>query len=221
MKAKLGIVFMCLGAALMLAALSLFLINRAEDKEAGEMASDVLSQLELQIQQQQTVLPTTDDGQDTPSGSGETLTDVPDIYIPDPYDPVMTEIEIDGNPYIGYVIIDALELKLPVMSDYDSSKLRISPCRYYGSTKTDNLVLMAHNYSYHFGNIHLLRNGDSVVFVDADSIVSRYQVVGMEVLLPNHGVEAVTAGDYDLVLFTCTYSGQQRTVVYCDRIISN
>ncbi len=218
MKAKLGIVLMCLGTALMIAALSLFLLNRAEDREAGAMASDVMSQLELQIQQNQVHLPTEGE-ENSMENPGEDSPELPDTYIPNPYDPVMTEVEINGNRYIGYVIIDELGLKLPVMSDYDSEKLRVAPCRYFGSTKTDNLVLMAHNYTYHFGEIHHLRAGSSVVFVDADSIVSRYEVVGMEVLQPTHGVAAVTAGDYDLVLFTCTYSGQQRTVVYCDRII--
>ena len=37
-------------------------------------------------------------------------------------------------------------LELPIMSDWDYGRLKIAPCRYYGSVRGENLVLMAHNY---------------------------------------------------------------------------
>lgn len=71
----------------------------------------------------------------------------------DPYATEMTEVEIDGYYYIGYISIPALGMELPVMSDWSYPQLNISPCRYAGSTKTDDLVIAGHNYTRHFGGI--------------------------------------------------------------------
>jgi sortase A len=48
-----------------------------------------------------------------------------------------------------------------------------------------------------------------------DGKITRYKVVGMGVLAPT-AVEEMTAGNFDLTLFTCTYSGQNRVTIYCD-----
>ena len=44
-------------------------------------------------------------------------------------DKKMTEVEIDGNLYIGYISIPALNKELPVMSTWSYPKLKIAPCR--------------------------------------------------------------------------------------------
>jgi sortase A len=131
-------------------------------------------------------------------------------------DKKMTEVEIDGHYYIGCLSIPALELELPIMSDWSYSKLRVSPCRYNGTVRGEDLVLMAHNYKSHFGYISQLKLGDRVVFTDMDGNVTEYKVVGTDVLEPT-AVETVTSGDYDLTLFTCTYGGKSRVTVYCDK----
>ena len=77
-------------------------------------------------------------------------------------------------------------------------------------------VLMAHNYDRHFGRLAELTEDDPVVFTDMDGIVTTYEVVGQDILSP-YAVEEMTSGDFDLTLFTCTYGGQSRVTVYCDR----
>ena len=129
----------------------------------------------------------------------------------------MTEVVIDGYAYIGYLSIPSLGLELPVMSEWDYTRLKIAPCRYAGSVKTDNLVIAAHNYRRHFGPIKKLAIGDEVYFTDVDGIVFCYEVVEMVTLSPT-AVEEMSAGDYDLTLFTCTYGGQSRVTVRCDRM---
>ena len=126
-------------------------------------------------------------------------------------------VEIDGNSYIGYLTIPALGLELPVMSDWSYENLRTAPCRYYGSAQTDDLVVAAHNYSRHFGNLKNLSLGDLVYFTDADGTTIAYKVVEVDTLNPT-AVEEMTSSGYDLTLFTCTYSGQSRVTVRCDRI---
>ena len=49
-----------------------------------------------------------------------------------------------------------------------------------------------------------------------DGVTTRYKVVAMDILEPT-AVDVMTAGEFDLTLFTCTYSGQSRVTVYCDK----
>ena len=118
--------------------------------------------------------------------------------------------------YIGYLSIPALGLELPVMSEWDYNRLNIAPCRYSGSTKTDDLVIAAHNFAQHFGGLSGLTGGEQVIFVDMDNVVSTYTVVAVEILAPT-AVEEMTNGEYDLSLYTCTYGGRSRVTVRCDR----
>ncbi len=195
MKGKFGIICMFLGTALVLAALSLFVWNRWDDRRAGEAAAEILDQLEEEIG----------------SKSGESEGGQ------DPYTTQMTEVEIDGYTYIGYISIPSLGIELPVMSDWSYEQLQIAPCRYYGSTKTGDLVIAAHNYTRHFGPISRLSPGDAVYFTDMDGETTAYQVVEVDTLNPT-AVEEMTSSGYALTLFTCTYGGQSRVTVRCDAV---
>ncbi len=180
-------------------ALSLFLFNRLEAKQAGDAAINILPQMIAQI------------SQPVPTNPAE------EPYYPDPYDPAMTEVEIDGYGYVGYLSIPDLGLELPVMSKWDYSRLKIAPCRYSGSTKTDDLVICAHNYREHFGLLKGLTTGATVTFTDMDGVVWNYQVVVVDILSAT-AVEEMESGEYDLTLFTCTYGGASRVTVRCDRV---
>lgn len=133
---------------------------------------------------------------------------------PDPYNTEMPTVEIDGNDYIGYLSIPDLEINLPVMAEWDYVRLKTAPCRYYGSTKTNDLVIAAHNYFCHFGKISELEQGDKISFTDMNGTVTDYQVEVIDILSPA-AVEEMTSGDYDLTLFTCTYGAQSRVAVRC------
>ena len=50
-----------------------------------------------------------------------------------------------------------------------------------------------------------------------DGVTITYKVVAKDILDPT-AVEEMTEGTYDLTLFTCTYGGQSRVTVFCDRI---
>lgn len=202
MRNKIGTLLMGLGTVLVLAVLSLFLWNEQEAREAERSAEHILPRLVEEIEQESTGLAPED---------GENAADYPD-----PYDPAMTEVVIDGYAYIGYLSIPSLGLELPVMSEWDYTRLKIAPCRYSGSTKTDDLVIAGHNYARHFSPIKGLKEGETVYFVDMDGVRSDYQVASVEVLAPT-AVEEMTSGTYDLTLFTCTYGGRSRVAVRCQR----
>lgn len=199
-----GWLLMGAGALLVCGALGLFLCNQREDAQAGDSADRVLPQVVAHIKQ--------DAAEEKDAAVEMEAATEPEAV----YGTEMTEVMIDGYAYIGYVSIPALELELPVMSQWDYDRLKLAPCRYTGSTKSDDLVLCAHNYARHFGNIKNLILGDAVYFTDMDGVVSSYTVVSVDILEPTD-VEDMTSGDYDLTLFTCTYGGQSRVTVRCQR----
>lgn len=203
MRRKVGVAFVFLGVLLLCGALCLYLNNNNEEVQAQVSSQAVLPQVMKQIPQEpeEEVLI-------------ERLTPVE--YLP-PEAFEMTEVEIDGYSYIGYISIPVLGIELPVMSDWDYARLKIAPCRYTGSINGEDLVLLAHNYLIHFGTISKLQMGDTVMFTDMDGVVTTYEVVGRDILPPT-AVEEMTSGDFDLTLFTCTYGGENRVTVYCDEV---
>ena len=207
MRNKLGNFLMIIGTALILGALSLYIYNYRTAETAGQAIIGVMPQL---IEEIEIKVETEETAPEAPDPMN-----VPEEFL-DPSVFEMTEVEIDGYRYIGYLSIPSLELDLPVQADWDYKKLKISPCRYSGTVKGEDLVIMAHNYTRHFGKLSQLSEGDSVVFMDMNGAATEYVVVGYEILDP-YSVEEVTSGAYDLILFTCTYGGQNRVTVYCDR----
>lgn len=202
MRRKIGVLCLFLGVGLLTASLCLFLHNRQEDRQAQQGSMEVMPQILDQIPEE--------------PDQEQLLQQLVPLEFRDADSFRMTEVVINGYGYIGYLSIPALELNLPIMGSWDKVRLQIAPCRYYGSVNGENLVLMAHNYASHFGRISELKTGDSVVFTDMDGISTSYQVVARDVLPPD-AVEEMTAGEFDLTLFTCTYGGENRVTVYCDQ----
>ena len=194
-KPSLGTVCIVLGVLLMLAAGGLYAYNRYEDAHAGAEAQTVVQDLEEKV-----VEKTETAAASTPE---EMTAELPSVFV-------------DGYDYVGVLTIPALDLRLPVMQDWSYPKLKIAPCRQYGSSRTNDLVIAAHNYETHFGKIGTLAVGDEVRFTDMDGIDNYYSVQKVEVHDPTD-VDAVKNSGYDLVLYTCTYGGKTRIVVFCDR----
>lgn len=140
----------------------------------------------------------------------EELPEIPDIY-----DPTMTEVLIYGYPYIGYLSVPDLELALPIISEWSYPRFQIAPCRVSGTVLEKNLVLGAHNYPSHFGRLSQLSRGADIYFTDMDDNAYHYQVADIEILQPND-IDLLTAGEYPLTLFTCTYGGKTRVTIRCD-----
>ncbi len=203
MKTKLGILFVILGLLLVASAAGLFIFNNKEQEQAGEMTKTLMPKLVKEIKERH-------EGEKKAEGS-----DINPSMLK-LQDKEMTVVDIDGYGYIGFITIPSLEKELPVMADWSYDQLKMSPCRFYGSTYEDNLVIMAHNYYQHFAGLQNLRVGDELSFTDMDGITIKYTVAALDILEPND-VEHMIAGEYDLSLFTCSYGGQSRVTVRCDR----
>lgn len=208
MRKKLGILFMLLGLVLVLGALLLVLKNRQEDQLAQGFSDNMVAVLKEQIDRAQATAETEQPLEITENVPVEYLT---------PEDLTMTEKIIDGYAYIGYLTIPNLGLELPVMSDWSYGQMQLSPCRYSGSIRGEDLVIMAHNYIGHFGRLSRLSEGAQVQFVDMDGELWVYQVVAIDVLAAE-AVEEMTNGEYDLSLFTCSINRTCRVTVRCDLI---
>lgn len=204
MKHKSGLFCILLGCGLIAAALLLYSGNRQEQIQAGSASQVVIEKVVEAIREQNE--PVT-----APTSPANVIP--PTI----PTKRTMKVVEIDGYGYIGFLGIPALELELPVMADWTYPQLQIAPCRYTGSIFADDLVIMAHNYPQHFGRLKDLQTGDVVMFTNMDGNTTEYRVVALEIL-DSTAVEEVVSGDYDLTLFTCTYGGENRVVLRCDRL---
>ena len=141
--------------------------------------------------------------------------EIPD-YLLNP-DMEMPVENIDGIDYIGVLRIPTLELELPIISEWSYQKLKIAPCRYSGSAYQDDLIIAAHNYNSHFGNLKNLREGDTATFTDMDGNVFTYEMVELEILQPTD-IEGMESGEWDLTLFTCTIGGSSRVTARFERV---
>lgn len=200
---KKGSVLIIAGLLMIAAALCIILYNLSSDYQAGRSVSNVIAQLP-----EEEILP-----QETEEDPYEV--EIPD-YVLNP-DMDMPEQTIDGQQYIGVLEIAALDLKLPIISEWSYANLKIAPCRYSGSVYKNDFVISAHNYNAHFADLHQLQEGNRIVFTDMDGNVFKYNVVVKETLLPTD-VEEMTAGEFDLTLFTCTMDGSARVTIRCDLV---
>lgn len=202
------------GIILIILALCLVGYNLWTQSHAGDTAQDALDSLK-----EVAPVATSDSTVPTDEGFVEDELLLPELSVPDyvlDSGVEMTEQEIDGVPYIGYLEIPALELELPVISTSTYPYLRIAPCRFYGSVYMDNMVIGAHNYSTHFGDIHTLQKGDLVTFTDMDGNVFSYQVAEQIILQPDES-EILCDGQWPLSLYTCTVGGSSRVTVRCEK----
>ena len=222
---------MVLGVMMILSAVALIAYNRNEETQAAAAADAVLPLVQGYIQNENTqglqgiasnefdaaeeVSQNTEEAQSSVQQGRE---DYPQLIVNNREidTSVVYVAQIDGYNYIGYLTIPKLNLELPVMADWSYARLKKAPCRYSGLHYGDDMVIAAHNYKRHFGNISQLQPGDIVVFTDMQGLQLVYTVGLVETLAPNEIDRMVNSG-WDLTLFTCTYGGANRVTVRCQR----
>ncbi|MBR6898400.1 MAG: sortase [Lachnospiraceae bacterium] len=126
-------------------------------------------------------------------------------------------VELNGYTYIGILDMPTLGLSLPIQWGWSDELLSVSPCRYDGSTYDNNMIILAHNYSTHFGTIKNLRPGDRLTFTNVYGEVINYQVIGSESFHRSR-IEQMYMGSWDLTLFTCVPNTYNRLAVRCVRV---
>ena len=219
---KKGSFLIAMGLLLLAAALLLTGYNFWDAARADRAAQSAVQELKTLIPTAEpaTVPPTEEMTQPTPAETQPRETEAPQETQVPTTAPLfgahkeMPTVTLNGYRYIGVLEIPALELSLPVMEDWDYDRLNISPCRFTGNLYDGDLVLCAHNYPQHFGNLKELDVGAAVRFTDAEGNVFRYEVKTID-SVGGDDLDGMLGGEWDLTLFTCTTSGQTRYVVRC------
>lgn len=195
-----GNILIIVGLVLIAAAFSLLLYDSHESSQAGSASEQIVEQLVV---------------------SDDQLKEEPYLD-PSAEMPVKT---IDGNDFIGTLEIPDVNMRLPVMMDWDYAKLKISPCRYSGSYFNDDLVICAHNSAAHFMSLWNIAIGTDVYFINVDGLRLHYVVSNLEdlqaediSLMTQNNRNSDSTADWDLTLYTCTYNGVQRLAVRCVRV---
>lgn len=188
-----GIVCILLGVCCLLSAAGLVVYNKWDDKNAQKASQDMLQEIQQQIAEES-------DGENEEQHLQQ-----------------MPVGEIKGYEYIGILTIPALEVELPVLTDWSYAKLKVAPCLYYGNCYEPDFVIAAHNYQSHFGRLSKLQAGDIVTFTDVSGNIYGYEVILIETLAENATKEMITSG-FDLSLYTCTPGGGSRVTVRCNAV---
>lgn len=141
------------------------------------------------------------------------LTKIDDAQDNNDISPVIT---VGGDAFCGKVIIEKLNVELPVYNELSYARLKKAPCRYIGGVDTNDMIIAAHNYKSHFGSLKKLKTGDEIQFVDAYNKTHVF-VVSELITLDGTAVSDMQSGGWDFTLFTCTKGGEQRVTVRCDR----
>lgn len=195
-----------IGLLLIAAALFLVSYNLYDELRAEQSARQAVTQLDAYLPAE---APSDSAGDQEPLVSDE-RTVIPDYVLsPNMEMPVET---INGIDFIGVLRIPALELELPIISEWNYPNLKTAPCRYSGSAYLNNLIICGHNYTSHFGTLKNLWEGDIATFTDIDGNVFIYKMVERETLNPTD-IEGMESGNWDLTLFTCTVGGQSRVTI--------
>ena len=221
MRNKIGIFSMMLGVICIIAAAGLVAYNYNDEKVAASASDEV-----TQLLAQQLILSSGNAEESNTIGGANVEPDwimEMDMELPD--DGINTDgytslsVSVGPESYIGILDIPTLRLSLPVNEVWSMTKLRRTPCRYWGSAETGNLVIAAHNYRNHFANISSLMTEDIIIFTAADGTRYDYQVEEITTVLPEESGKVIFS-EYELSLFTCTYDGNARVVVNCSLIVN-
>ena len=189
-----------IAAALGLAGYNLWDARRAEEA-AGQITEQLVSDIGSKVENAETAAP----------------------YM-DPDTPMPVEV-IDGYEYMGILEIPSEGLSLPVMNEWDYTRLKISPCRFTGSYYADDLVICAHNYMRHLGPLLQIGIGEDIYFTSVEGLTIHYIVTNRETVEPtaveqmieNTGNSETSTLEWDMTLFTCNIGGQTRCAVRCRR----
>lgn len=201
-------VLIAFGVLLLLGALAILIKTSYENANADEHARQTVEQLRENIYEQPNEQPNSSisgtESVDNNTSSGQSSSKE-------------AVVVIDGTGYLGYLSFTGYGKVLPVLADWSFENLQYAPARFSGSVIDNNLVIAAHNYFSHFYLLNEMTEGNEVILTLPDGKEIHYIVDKIERLSPTE-FDKLTAGDYDLTLFTCTPTGLARATVRCNKI---
>ncbi|MDO5560663.1 MAG: sortase [Oscillospiraceae bacterium] len=201
-----GIISMTAGAVLIITAASVVFYNINCDSKASVASAALVSEIKTDISEYQN---------ENNNGHHQVVSDNYDCGSED-----VAWVRYDSGDYIGILEIPTLDLELPVKKEWSYDALKVSPCRYSGTAAHHDLIIAAHNYPCHFGNLEKLAADETVKFTDVQGKIYEYRTICTEIIYPVDN-EYMKSDAWDLSLFTCTLSGKSRLTVRCVKINNN
>lgn len=215
MKAKKsnGGILIVIGILLMISAACIVAVNLKTSGDAEKAVTKLLDGCKKQISYENGGLVDFDPSEVSKPEEDSIAADLEGIA-PRKQDTGTPAVQVDGVDVIGYVVIPDLGVELSVTDGWNYQLMRKSACRYQGEPRDGDLIICAHNYPDFFGRLDSLSSGDIIQFVGMDGVRYNYQITQTE-LLDGYDVEGMSSGseDWDLTLFTCTWSGRSRVTV--------
>lgn len=196
MKSKTGIILMLAGGAAIIFSLIIIAENIRLDSQGKKNSENVLNILESEISSY------SEDENNITYTDGNGLKK-------------SKTISVDNKYYWGIIDIPEIGIKLPVMSEWNYDNLNISPCLFYNDEKNNRKIIAGHNYSSHFGKLKQLKQGDYIIFTNAENKRVIYKVLQTEILGSTDTDKMLGGDDWNLTLFTCSLSGYERVTVRC------
>ena len=196
MKSKAGIFLMLAGGAAIIFSLIIIAVNIRLDSQGKKNSENVLNILESEISSY------SEDENNITYTDGNGLKK-------------SKTISVDNNYYSGIIDIPEIGIKLPVMSEWNYDNLNISPCLFYNDEKNNRKIIAGHNYSSHFGKLKQLKQGDYIIFTNAENKRVIYKVLQSDILGSTDTDKMLGGDDWNLTLFTCSLSGYERVTVRC------
>ena len=198
MRSKLSLprrLCLLLGLCLVLLGLALGAANLREEQAAGEDARALLREVDAWLAQPQ----------EEPEASLLPAGEEAEAPAPDPW---------ENYDVLGILTLPELGLRLPVLADCTEELLRVAPCRFWGEPEEGGWIVAGHNYRDHFGSLSALEPGDEASFSPLSGEELCYRVAALETVGASDW-EALSAGEWDLTLFTCNLDMTKRIAVRC------
>ncbi len=121
----------------------------------------------------------------------------------------------NNNTLFGIIEIPKINIYYPIFSETTEELLKISPCKFYGSSldENGNICIAGHNYnnSLFFSNINLLNNNDEIFIYDNNGKKYVYYVFK---------IYEVNASDLSPI-FEYNNNSKELTLITCNNLNSN
>jgi sortase A len=118
----------------------------------------------------------------------------------------------DVNGMIGVLSFPDRRKSFAVRGEWSDELLLRGPCRISGSAAARDLVIAGHNYRSHLRFLWEAGEGERAEFTGADGRVLSYAAAAVE-RIAGSDVQAMSSGDWDLTVFTCTADARDRIAV--------
>ena len=124
MRKGIGICCILLGMICLLAAAGFAAYNRLESKTGAQSSQTLLQGVQEKMEGTAQIGTEQQEAISEETAAEELAETVPGE---------MATVSVDGYDSIGILTVPALELELPVLTDWSYEKLKKAPCHYYGS----------------------------------------------------------------------------------------